>query len=196
MSNFETIFQKHQYNLPDVAKQSQTWFMQQARLLKRSHIMPERLIKSSPQHNVQRIIPGELYLFGYDAKHQDKLDHWDMYPLVFPFRRLTDGFIGLNMHYLPYRIRIQLLTALLEHRTSKNLNEITRLKFSWSTIQGASRLRNARPCVHRYLLNHIQTPLKRIDSTDWATAMMLPVERFVGAGPSQVWTESLKKAYQ
>lgn len=196
MSTFETIFQKHHYNLPDVVRKSQTWFQQQARLLNRSHIVPDRLIKSSPQHNVNRIIPGELYLFAYDAKHQDTLAHWDMYPMVFPFRRLNDGFIGLNMHYLPYQMRVRLLDSLLEHRNNKTLNEMTRLKYSWSTIERSSQLRIARPCVHRYLLNHVQSPLKRIDATDWATAMMLPVEQFVGASKQQVWAESMKKAYR
>lgn len=155
-------------------------------------IQPQRLIRSEPSRNVNRITPGEMYLFMYDAKHAEDLPYFDMFPLVFPFRRLQDGFIGLNMHYLPYQLRVDLLDRLMDFRSNKTLNENTKLKYSWSTIQAASRYSNAIPCVHRYLLSQIQTPLKKIDAQDWGTALMLPVERFVGASKQQVWSKALK----
>lgn len=192
MSLYTEIFSKNQYQLADAAKKSRSWFQQQATLLGRQQIQPLRLIKSEPSKNVAKIIPGELYLFMYDAKHQDTLQYWDMFPMVFPFRKLSDGFIGLNLHYLPYAMRITLLDRLMAFRTNSLMNENTRLKYSWSLIQSMSKLKMANSCVHRYLLPHIQSPLKRIDAADWTTALMLPVERFVGASKSRVWTESMK----
>jgi Fe-S cluster biosynthesis and repair protein YggX len=38
------------------------------------------------------------------------------------------------------------------------------------------------------------SPFRRVEANDWATAMMLPVERFQGATKEQVWTESRRKA--
>lgn len=192
MSLYSNIFTKNQVDLKTAVKQSQTWFQQQSFLLGRQRIIPLQLIKSEPQRNVNRIIPGEMYLFAYDAKTKDTLPYWDMYPLVFPFKKLKDGFIGLNMHYLPYAMRVRLLDRLMDFKTNSLLNDTTRLRYSWSTIQGVSRFKMAEPCVHRYLTNHIQSPLKKIDSNDWATALLLPVERFVGASKQRVWTESLK----
>lgn len=192
MSLYSNIFNKNQVDLKSAVKQSQTWFQQQSVLLGRQRIIPLQLIKSEPQRNVNRIIPGEMYLFAYDAKTKDTLPYWDMFPLVFPFKKLKDGFIGLNMHYLPYAMRVRLLDRLMDFKTNSLLNDTTRLRYSWSTIQGASRFKMAEPCVHRYLTDHIQSPLKKIDSNDWATALLLPVERFVGASKQRVWTESLK----
>lgn len=192
MSIFSEVFEKNQIDLKTAVTKSRTWFQQQAALISRQQIAPLRLIRSEPERNVRRIIPGELYLFSYDAKTQDKLPYWDMFPLVFPFRKLKDGFIGLNMHYLPYAFRIRLLDRLMDFKTNKKMDETTRLRYSWGMIDGASRYKLAQPCVHRYLTNHIQSPMKKIDSQDWATAMMLPVERFVGANKQRVWTESLK----
>lgn len=192
MSLYSNIFNKNQVDLKTAVKQSQTWFQQQSVLLGRQRIIPLQLIKSEPQRNVNRIIPGEMYLFAYDAKTKDTLPYWDMFPLVFPFKKLKDGFIGLNMHYLPYAMRVRLLDRLMDFKTNSLLNDTTRLRYSWSTIQGASRFKMAEPCVHRYLTDHIQSPLKKIDSNDWATALLLPVERFVGASKQRVWTESLK----
>ena len=192
MSIYSDTFQKNQYNLVQAAQRSQTWFQQQARLLTKQSIQPMRLINSEPERNRFRVVPGELYLFMYDAKMQDELPYWDMFPLVFPFRKLKDGFIGLNMHYLPYKARVTLLSRLMDFKTNRLMNENTRLKCSWGVINGLSRYSFAKHCVHRYLANHLQTPLKKIDASDWATAMMLPVERFVGASKQQVWSESFK----
>jgi hypothetical protein len=192
MSLYSNIFNKNRVDLNTAVKQSQTWFQQQSLLLGRQRIIPLQLIKSEPQRNVNRIIPGEMYLFAYDAKTKDTLPYWDMFPLVFPFKKLKDGFIGLNMHYLPYVMRVRLLDRLMDFKTNSLLNDNTRLRYSWSTIQGASRFKMAEPCVHRYLTDHIQSPMKKIDSNDWATALLLPVERFVGASKQRVWTESLK----
>jgi hypothetical protein len=192
MATYTQIFEKNRYNLRDVAQKSRTWFDQQARLLARQQIVPQSVIKGSPERNTMRIIPGELYMFQYNAKHRETLPYWDMFPMVFPFKKLKDGFIGLNFHYLPYNMRVRLLDRLMEFQSNKTLTDFTRLKFSWATIQGVSRFKIAEPCVHRYLLTQITSPIKKIHAQDWATAMMLPVERFVGSSKQQVWKESLR----
>lgn len=192
MATFTQIFEKNRYNLRDVAQKSRTWFDQQARLLSRQQIVPQSMLKGDSKRNTMRIMPGELYMFQYNAKHQETLPYWDMFPMVFPFRKMKDGFIGLNFHYLPYQLRIRLLDRLMEFQTNKSLTETTRLKFSWATIQGVSRFKLAEPCVHRYLLTQIESPIKKVHPQDWATAMMLPVESFVGSSKQQVWKESIK----
>lgn len=192
MATYDQIFRKNHYDIHNVAKQSRTWFEQQARMLAGKAIVPQRLIRSNPELNVNRIVPGELYLFNYDAKHKETLAFWDTFPLVFPFRKMPDGFIGLNMHYLPYPTRILLLDKLMKFKTSSNLTENTRLKLSWNLLSGLSNNFHVQPCVHRYLMPHIKSPLKRIESKDWATAMMLPVERFVGSTKQKVWQGSLR----
>ena len=192
MGIYSKTFEKNQYNLQAVAQKSSSWFQGQAKLLAGQGIQPLSLIKSDARQNVNRVTPGELYLFMYDAKHQDTLPYWDMFPLVFPISRTKDAFLGLNMHYLPYNIRIQLLDKLMDFKSNNKLNENTKLKMSWDVISAASRYPYVKSCVHKYLISHLQTPLKKIDSADWATAMMLPVERFVGASKQRVWSESLK----
>ena len=53
---------------------------------------------------VNRIVPGEMYLFFYDPKFKNVLPYYDRMPLVLPFRVVNDGFYGINLHYLPYII--------------------------------------------------------------------------------------------
>lgn len=187
MATFDQIFRKNRYNIRDAVGKSSRWFEQQIRMLSQKEIRPNRLITSNAEFNVPNVIPGEMYLFQYDAKYKDVLPMWDMFPLVFPFNMTNNGFIGLNMHYLPYPIRIRLLDALLEHRTNNTLDSNTRLKISWSLIQSTSKFKVAEPAVHRYIRSHVVSPFKKIESMNWATAMMLPVERFVGGTKQQAW---------
>lgn len=190
--NLYDIFQKNQYNLKQASKQSKDWFNQQARLLKAQQVTPRSVLKSESVRAENRIVPGCLYMFMYDPKGKDTLPYYDAFPMVFPFKKTPDGFIGLNMHYLPYQPRIQLLQRLMDFASDTKLNENTRLKYSWSLINGVSRFKWAEPCVKQYLLPHVKSTMRKIDAQDWATAMMLPVEQFVGATKTQVWAESLR----
>ena len=190
MADLKNIFNQNQYQLADAAKKSKTWFQQQAKLL--GNVTPNKVMKSDPTSLKARVIPGKLYMFLYDPKTKDKLPYYDMFPLVFPFKKTPDGFIGLNMHYLPYQMRVMLLDKLMDFATNKQMSETTKLNYSWSMIDGVSRYRLAEPCVKRYLASHIKTSLKLIDANDWATAMLLPVEQFVGSSKQKVWQDSLR----
>ena len=132
-------------------------------------------------------------MYAYDPKTKEDLPYYDRFPLVFPFRKTADGFYGLNMHYLPYDLRIYLLDALLTFKNNSRWDETTKLKYSWALIDGVSKYKAAHPCVKQYLNSHVRSQFRRVSSADWATAMLLPVERFVGASKQQVWSDSRKK---
>lgn len=190
--NLKDIFAKNQYDLKNAAKQSRTWFQQQARLLQTQRPMPNVILKGEPSQNVTSIQPGSLYMFLYDPKHKDDLPYYDVFPLVFPYKKLgNNGFIGLNMHYLPYYPRVQLLSRLMEYANNKKMDDTTKLKYSWSLISGVSRFKWAEPCIHQYLKGHIKSSLRKVSPKDWATAMLLPVEQFVGASKATVWADSV-----
>lgn len=189
-STFKDVFERNQYDLETAVKKSKNWFEQQALLLGRQQLTPQNILGGNAEQNVSRVVPGHLYMFLYDPKGKKELPYYDRFPLVFPFRKTEDGFIGLNMHYLPYALRIQLLDALIVYRSNNRLDELTRIKYSWGLIDGVSRFAAAKPCVKQYLSNHVRSQYRQINSKDWATAMLLPVERFVGASKQEVWTDS------
>lgn len=178
MSTYSHIFSKHKYNLDEVVSKSKRWYEQQIRIMMMSQINPTQLITTSPKYNTAVVTPGNLYLFQYDPKYKDKLPVWDEFPLVFPFNKFSEGFIGLNMHYLPYPERIKLLDSLMGVSINSIENGDARLKLSWSLISGFAKFKSARVCVKRYDRNHVKTMFKKIPSNDWSTAMMLPVEKF------------------
>ena len=190
--DLKDIFEKYRYDR-DIAQKSQAWFNQQVLLLAKKRITPNQVIRSQAVKTQNNIVPGKLYMFFYDPKTKATLPYYDRFPLVFPFSFHEDGFTGLNLHYLPHKLRFALIDRLLMFKNNDKFDETTRIKYSWATIDGMSKFAMAKPCVKRYLSNHLRSPLHTVSANNWSTAMMLPVERFVGASTAQVWADSRKK---
>lgn len=192
-SAFSRILQKNRVELSAMQNKSSNWFRSQVRQMAGvAELSPNNVMRGDASSKGTRIIPGNLYMYLYDPKHKETLPYYDMFPMVFPFRQVKDGFYGLNLHYLPYDMRARLLDRLMEFRSNKFMDETTKLKMSWSTLQGLSQFSLAKPCVKHYLYAHVRTPFKAVHAQDWATALTLPLQRFVGATPQQVWRDSTK----
>lgn len=186
-----SLFEKYRYDR-NIYKKSSAWFEQQVLLLTKKRFTPQQILKERKNASSSRIVPGNLYAFLYEAKMKETLPYWDRFPLVFPFRAVQGGFYGLNLHYLPYRMRLQLMDKLLQFKNNDKFDESTKLRYSWNLIGGVSKFKAAEPCVKHYLYEQVRSPFAKIESYDWATAMMLPVERFVGANKNTVWQDSKK----
>ena len=59
-------------------------------------------------NDYRKFLIGALYFFVYDPKTKADLPYYDRFPLVLPLKREPDGFLGLNLHYLPIPLRIKL----------------------------------------------------------------------------------------
>jgi hypothetical protein len=188
----QDVFDQNKYDLLTAVKKSRGWFEKQVAAMAKQNITPNKILRGEPSHMRSAIIPGNLYMYKYDPKTKETLPYYDIFPLVFPFRKTQDGFYGLNMHYLPYDLRIRLLDRLLVFKSNSRWDETTKIKYSWALIDGVSRYEAAKPCIKQYLSGHVRSQFRQIHSEDWATAMLLPVERFVGASKQQVWTDSRK----
>ena len=184
----QDVFEKNKYNLSDAAAQSTRWYAQQAKLMGKQGYTSKRVLSGVSGDWAQVPVPGKLYMYAYDAKHKATLPYWDKYPLTFPFKLLKDGFLGINMHYLPYAYRIKVLDGLIGIKLRKTSKHY-KLQLSWELISSVAAYQPLQVCVHRYLYSQMRTGLRIIHSADWATAMLLPTHKFVGATPSYVWKQ-------
>lgn len=190
-NDLKTIFDKYKQD-PSIVHKSQSWFMKQTAALQGVVINKNRLFREGKI--VNKIIPGRLYMFYYDPKYKEELPHYDRFPLVFPYKfTAQDGMMGLNMHYLPYFQRVQLMDRLMMFSSNKNFDENTRIRYSWDLISGVAKFKFANSCIKHYLKEHIRSQFIEVPPSDWHTAMMLPVESFVGANKKQVWKESVRR---
>lgn len=142
-----------------------------------------RKIIASTDRSRSSTVIGRMYFFYYDPKHKDTLPIYDRFPLVFPIERYSDGFLGLNLHYLSQGERAELLNKLLKFRTSSSLTEKTKLRLSYDLLSSTKRIANQmRPCIKRYLFTHVRSPFIEVPAVEWDRAIELPVELFVVKG--------------
>lgn len=173
-------------------KRSLDWYQLQVKALTSAARNPNKLMQNAPDLTT-RIMPGKMYMFFYDAKLKEKLPHWDMFPLVLPFRKVPEGFYGINLHYLPYGMRFKLLGSLHRYATDDKLNEETRVRINWEILLNLSGIAPVKSSVKHYLDEHVQSRFLNIKYPDWVAASLLPVERFVGASKQEVWRKAREK---
>lgn len=193
-SKLSTLLHQSPILISDLQRKSAGWFASKVHEFANvRNVREETLMRGDQANKRNTIIPGEMYLYIYDAKHAATLPYWDRFPLVFPFSETPNGFYGLNLHYLPYQYRAGIMDRLLSLAGDRSMTEKTRLRFKWATIDKFSRLTPAKVCVKQYLYSQVRSPFKRIEPKDWATALMLPMERFQSATAQEVWADSVKQ---
>jgi hypothetical protein len=136
---------------------------------------------------------GRMIMFSYDPKLKAKLPYYDAYPLVFPIQLYSDGFLGINLHYLPPAYRARLLDALYDNINSEKINDKTKLNISYNILNSASRFKYFKPCVKRYLYNHVKSRYYLVSINEWNKTVLLPTQRFVGASEDKIYKDSLSK---
>jgi hypothetical protein len=187
--------------LPSKTTEARNWFRAQA---SKVSLNPNSLMAQDKSAMVSVPMIGQMYLFAYDPKLKEKLPYYDRYPLVFPLdsNRLggraagsssAQGFMGLNMHYLPLRLRARLMDALYTVISDDNYDDRTHLQISYKLLSSVSRYRFYKPCLKQYLFSHVRTKFFRIDPKSWDIALFMPLERFSGASPSAVHRDSYAK---
>ena len=153
---------------------------------------PSNLMRDSERIRDKSMI-GRMYFYFYDPKTKDSLPYYDRFPLVIPIERYSDGFLGLNLHYIHPKQRIILLDKLSEVASNDEYNETTKLRISYKYLAAASKVFEANPCIKRYLFGHVKSRFLEISADEWDIAVMLPAENFIGASTSKVFSDSRKK---
>ena len=132
---------------------------------------------------------GRLNMFFYDPKLKAKLPYYDRFPLVLPLERYSDGFLGINFHYLPIPLRIRLLDRLVDFSSNTKFDESTKLNVNYT---GVKDIRLVKPTLHSYLFGRVKTDFRRIDADEFTVATLLPVQRFSKASAAEVYRDSRK----
>ena len=130
---------------------------------------------------------GKLNMFVYDPKWKKKLPYYDTFPLVLPLENYPDGFLGINMHYLPISLRVRLLDRLVDFSNNTKFDESTRLVVDYSKLKNIKLIK---PTIHRYISGQMKSQIRRIDADEFTIATRLPVQRFKKQSAGAVWSES------
>ena len=170
------------YELKQMQSQSNSWFREEVSRIKKNRYNKYQFIVRGREDTTKRLEIGKMYMFEYVPKHANELPVWDRYPLVIPFNTAPNGFIAINFHYLPYRIRAWLLDKLTQHANERT----NKVRISWQILKGFSRANVGAYATHRYLINHITSPFRLVRLEDYPKAIMLPMAGWYGEDKSLV----------
>lgn len=157
-------------------KASMEWFRNKLR--KRSQINHSRITEG---RKAAKLVPGVMCTYLYDAKLKKKLPYWDETPLIVVLDVKADGWYGVNLHYLPPRLRATLLYEL--QAKNKTMSQIA---------AALSKNELTAPCLKKYLSSHVKSRPVMIPKEEWEIAIQMPFENFIGATKKKVWSNAKK----
>jgi hypothetical protein len=105
--------------------------------------------------------------------------------------RYNDGFLGLNLHYLPPRIRAGFMDKLLDRATLNENDDPVKIRISYEILDATKRYKEFRPCLKRYLYSQIASKILKVQPNEWETAVFLPTQQFQKAKAQEVWQDSI-----
>lgn len=174
--------------IPARTNQAREWFRETAGKMNR--INEREMLRSDMSRMTTQPLLGSMYMFYYDPKYKEELPYYDRFPLIFPYKKVKGGFMGLNLHYLPLQLRAKLMDGLYDYANNTRYDESTKLKLNYELLTRASKLRWFQPCLKHYLTQHVQTKFMYVYPSEWDIALFLPTERFIKAKKNQVWMDS------
>ena len=160
---------------------SMRWYRDKVREIVPRKLNESNIISSIREGNSSvRPTYGDMNLFYYNPKLRQSLPYYDVFPLVIPVQRYTDGFLGINFHYLSIPMRL----GLLEH-----MQKVTApgKEAGWRAV---SKIRFIKPCVKRYLATQVKSRFLFIDEEQTQIAAMMPVQKFKKQGDRKVHADS------
>jgi hypothetical protein len=182
-------------DIPVKTRMAVTWFrsiVERAKIGLAREVVPQTLKIDAAQQGTLtgRLIPGRMYFFMYNPKHKATLPYYDLFPLILPIQKFSDGFLGINFHYLYPKDRAILLDELKVFVNDRTLSEAARIRVSYNMMRGFTRFKRAKPCLKRYLTTYMKSQFIPVTPDEWGPALFLPVEQFRKRNKMAVWQES------
>lgn len=184
-------------------RRSHVWFME--RVSKDANLTPQHMKKAfaenkKPPQGVRYIV-GRMYYFEYDALTKDTLPYWDKFPLVFFFNFVKgDGvtwgergvtyLFGLNMHYLPPKMRLLVFEDLIKLRNEKTYRSKTRLRLTWAALKRFANHPLYQHCVKVYRADQFRSQMYEIEPQWWEVVLFMRTARFQKQSQASVWKDA------
>lgn len=164
------------------------WFSKAVNGITTTAKMPDGLYTT---HGRRNPFYGELALFGYDAKYKDKLPYWDAFPLIIVTSIRSNGFSGLNLHYMPPQARKEIMKYMIHHKNKTKTN----MAYARKVIPVLEQISKSdiNFCYKNYLASHVRTKFVIVGKEYWELASELPLQQFQKATDRQVWADRLRK---
>lgn len=130
---------------------------------------------------------GGMFLFKYHPTSKN-LKYYDALPLIINVGKTGDSLLGLNLHYLPDKLRIVFLKKLFGDIDLENITEDDVLY----QLQTVDTYKYIKATYKQYKYTGITSRLVKIPIENWFLATLLPISKFQLKSRKEVWEISRK----
>jgi len=139
---------------------------------------------------------GKMYLYNYAA---ETVPFWDQYPLPIIIKKYSDGWLGLNIHYLPPKIREFFIKKVII-KNYKFLKKGLPAQISYDDIKDVGNLwyKEGIAIIKRYKSSRVKSNLVEIPWTEWLNISTGEGAQWMNATAEAVYKETkqmLRSAY-
>ena len=99
----------------------------------------------------------------------------------------SDGFLGINLHYLSMPMRMRLLDRLVDYSNNDKFDDTTQLLVDYARLKNVSLIK---PCLKRYLASNVKTQFRKVTADEFVVATLLPVQKFKKQSDQHVFNKS------
>jgi hypothetical protein len=172
------------------SREASAWFEKKAKELGplgRNVLKDDRLTAKA------RPIIGDMIMYTYNPKLKMTLPYYDMFPLTIMVGPAPGGFFGINLHYLPPKIRAIFLDNLNAAASNQKFDKTTRFRITYNLLKAAKKYKYFKPCFKHYLTKHVGSKIMKVDAAEWNIAIFLQTAQFKKKTESYIWAASRRQ---
>ena len=172
------------------SKEANVWFAKKAKEL---GPLGKSVLSDSRLKTVGGARTGDMVMYTYNPKLKKILPYYDTFPLAIVVGPAKDGFYGINLHYLPPKIRAIFLDRLNATASNKKFNATTKFKITYNLLMATKNYRYFKPCFKHYLTKHVSSNIMKVNAAEWNIAIFLQTAKFKKASVAKVWADSRRQ---
>lgn len=169
------------------SKEANTWFQKKAKAL--GPIGASKMLKDDRLEKSEAT-SGDMVMYVYDPKTKATLPYYDTFPLTIVVGPAKDGFYGINLHYLPPKVRAIFLDKLGDITNNKKFNSTTKFKITYNLLKATKNYKYFKPCFKHYLTKHVNSSVMKVSAEEWNIAIFLQTAQFKKKAMGTVWADS------
>ena len=173
------------------SQEATTWFQKKARAL--GPIGSTKMLKDERLTAKAKPLIGDMVMYTYNPKLRQTLPYYDTFPLTIMVGPAPGGFYGINLHYLPPKVRAIFLDHLSATASNKKFNKTTRLKITYQMLKATKKYKYFKPCFKHYLSKHVNSRIMKVDAAEWNIAIFLQTAAFRKKSDTFIWSRSRRQ---
>jgi hypothetical protein len=132
-------------------------------------------------------------MYTYDPKLKRSLPYYDTFPLTIVVGPAKNGFYGINLHYLPPKVRAIFLDHLNDVASNQKFDNTTKFRITYNLLKATKNYKYFKPCFKHYLTKGVNSKIMKVSASEWNIAIFLQTATFRKASEGRVWTDSRRQ---